>query len=74
MHILEIAGNTTRILLDSKLSNNESEKILIWRNTLLKQVKNYIDNNLNPAKVNVTRQRHICANISRKMKISVNKS
>ena len=56
MHILEIAGNTTRILLDSKLSNNESEKILIWRNTLLKQVKNYIDNNLNPAKVNVTRQ------------------
>ena len=32
------------------------EKIIIakpWRNTLLRQVKSYIDNNLNPAKVNV---------------------
>ena len=26
---------------------------LTWRNTLLKQVKSYIDNNLNPAKINV---------------------
>ena len=28
-------------------------KVLTWRNTLLKQVKSYVDNNLNPAKINV---------------------
>ena len=39
--------------LDSKFSNEEKEEILKWRKTLLRQVKIYIDNNLNPAKVNV---------------------
>ena len=39
--------------LDSELSNDEKEEVLTLRNTLLKQVKNYTDNNLNPAKVNV---------------------
>ena len=39
--------------LDSKFSNNEKEVIVTWRNALLQQVKSYIDNNLNPAKVNV---------------------
>ena len=39
--------------LDSKLSNEENQEILTWRNTLLSQVKSYIDNNLCPAKVNV---------------------
>ena len=39
--------------LDSELSNDEKEEVLTWRNTLLKQVKSYIDNNLNPAKANV---------------------
>ena len=39
--------------LDSKISNEENQEILTWRNTLLSQVKSYIDNNLCPAKVNV---------------------
>ena len=39
--------------LDPKLSNDEKEDALTWRDTLLKQVESYIDNNLNPAKVNV---------------------
>ena len=39
--------------LDFKLSNDENEQVLTWINTLLKQVKSYIDSNLNPAKVNV---------------------
>ena len=38
---------------DSKLSISEKQEVLTWRNTLLKQFKSYIDNNLNPAKVNV---------------------
>ena len=38
---------------DSKLSNDKKEEVLTQRNTLLKLVKSYIDNNLNPAKVNV---------------------
>ena len=29
------------------------KEVLTWRNTLLRQVKSYIDNNLNPAKVNM---------------------
>ena len=37
--------------LDSKFSNDEKQDIWRWRNTLLKQVKSYIDNNLNPTKV-----------------------
>ena len=36
-----------------KFSNEEKQGILTWRNTLLRQVKRYIDNNLYPAKVNV---------------------
>ena len=35
--------------VDHKFSNNEKQKVLTWRNTLLKQVKSYIDNNLNPS-------------------------
>ena len=37
--------------LDSKLSNNEKEEALARSSTLLKQVKSFIDNHLNPAKV-----------------------
>ena len=40
--------------LDSKFSNEERQEILTWRNTLLSQVKSYIDNNLYHGKVNVT--------------------
>ena len=39
--------------LGSKFSNEEKQEILTMRNTLLRQVKRYIDNNLNPTKVNV---------------------
>ena len=35
--------------LDSKFSNEEKQKVLTWRNTLLRQTKSYFDN----AKVNV---------------------
>ena len=35
-----------------KFSSGKKEEVLVWRNTLLRQVKSYIDNNLNPAKVN----------------------
>ena len=38
---------------DSKFNNDEKQEVLAWRNTLPRQVKNYIDDNLNPAKVNV---------------------
>ena len=38
--------------LDSKHSNDKKEEILTWRNTLLKQVKIYNDDNFNPVKVN----------------------
>ena len=68
MYILELAGNTSRInavfrmvdillrrqLLQSHLIlnlNGEKEEVLTWRNT--KHVKSYIDNNLNPLKLNV---------------------
>ena len=40
-------------LLDCKFSNDENTEVLTLRNTLLKQVKCYIDNNLYPAKVNL---------------------
>ena len=40
--------------LNFKFSNEEKQEILTWRNTLLSQVKSYIDNNLYLAKVNVT--------------------
>ena len=39
--------------LDSELANDEKKELLGWRKTLLKKVKKYIDDNLNPAKVNV---------------------
>ena len=39
--------------LGSKFNDNEKKEVLTWRNMLLKQVKRYIDNNLNPAKVNL---------------------
>ena len=39
--------------LDSKFSNDEKLEILTWRNTLLRQVKSHIDDNLNPAKINL---------------------
>ena len=37
--------------LDLKFSNNEKQDVLTRRNKLLRQVKSYIDNNLNPTKV-----------------------
>ena len=37
-----------------KFSSDEKQEVFTWRNTLLGQVKSYIINNLNPAKVNVT--------------------
>ena len=39
--------------LGSKFNDNEKKEVLTWRNMLLKQVKRYIDNNVNPAKVNL---------------------
>ena len=68
MYILDLVGNTSRknavfrmvdILLRRQLLqshlilnlNGEKEEVLTWRNT--KQVKSYIDNNLNPLKLNV---------------------
>ena len=39
--------------LDSKFRNEEKQEILTWRNTLLSQVKSFIDNNLYSAKANV---------------------
>ena len=39
--------------LDCRFSSDEKQKVLAWRNTLLRQVKSYVDNNLCPAQVNV---------------------
>ena len=39
--------------IDSKFCNEKKQEISTCRNTLLSQVKSYIDNNLYPAKVNV---------------------
>ena len=39
--------------LDSEPTNDEKQDVLAWRKTLLKKVRKYIDDNLNPAKVNV---------------------
>ena len=39
--------------LDSKFSNDEKHEVVTWRTTSLRQVKSYIDNNLNLAKVNM---------------------
>ena len=38
-------------LLDSKSIDDENQEVLTWRNTLLRKVKSYIDNNFNPSKV-----------------------
>ena len=40
--------------LHSRFSNEEKQENLTRKNTLLSQVKSYVDNNLYPAKVNVT--------------------
>ena len=37
--------------LDYRFRNDEKQEVLTWINTLLRQVKSYIDSNLNPAKV-----------------------
>ena len=39
--------------LDPELTNDEKQEDLAWRKALLKKVKKYIDDNPNPAKVNV---------------------
>ena len=39
--------------LDSKFSVDKKQEVLTWRNTLIRQAKSCIDNNVNPAKVNV---------------------
>ena len=39
--------------IDYKFSNEEKKEILKWRNSLLSQVRSYIDNNLCSSKVNV---------------------
>ena len=39
--------------LYSKFSNEEKQEILTWRNTLLSQVKSYIESNLYRTNVNV---------------------
>ena len=39
--------------IDSIFINEIKQEILLWRNTLLRQVKGYIDNNLNTAKVHM---------------------
>ena len=36
--------------IDSKFTNDEKQQVLAWTKTLLKKVKKYIDENLNPAK------------------------
>ena len=38
---------------ESKFNNDENQEVLIWRNRQQRKVKSYIDNNLNPVKVNV---------------------
>ena len=39
--------------VNSEISKNKKQKILTRRKTVLEKVKIYIDDNLNPAKVNV---------------------
>ena len=39
--------------LNTKPTNNEKQKIVTWKNALLKQIKGYIDSILNSAEVNV---------------------
>ena len=39
--------------LHAKFNNDEKQEVLTWRITLIRQVKSYIDDNLNSEKVNV---------------------
>ena len=39
--------------LEFKFSNDEKQEVLAGRNTLVRQVQKYINNNLSPANVNV---------------------
>ena len=39
--------------LDCKFCNDEKQEVSTWRNVLLREVKSYVDNTLNPAKVNL---------------------
>ena len=39
--------------VDSEISKDKKQEILTWRKTVLRKVKNYIDDNLKPAKVHV---------------------
>ena len=41
-------------LRDYEISSDEKQEVVTWRNTLLKQIKSYVDNNFNPVKVSVT--------------------
>ena len=57
---MNVASRMVVILLRRQLlqnhlifSNMEKPEILTWRNTLLRQVKSYIDNSLSPVKGNV---------------------
>ena len=36
-----------------KFSSDEKEEVLIWRSTVLRQIKSYVDNNFNLDKANV---------------------
>ena len=38
---------------DSEIGKDKKQEILTWRNAVLGKVKDYIDDNLNPSKVNV---------------------
>ena len=69
MFTLELAGNARMNVASSRFDivlrkqflqnhlilnfNDKKQEVLTWRNTLLGQTKSYIDNNLNPAKINV---------------------
>ena len=58
---LELAGNTRMNVgspkttfakpLNSTFSTGKKQEILTWRNTILRQVKTSIDNNLNPTEL-----------------------
>ena len=60
---MNVASGMVDILLRTQLlqyhliinlpTKKKKQEVLTWINTLLKQVKSSIDNNLNPAKVNV---------------------
>ena len=39
--------------VDSQISKDKKQEILTWKKAVLGKVKNYIDDNLNPSKVNL---------------------